>query len=241
MRKGNIMSPDEIEKLKQQILLEERLRQEVKDSLSSPIKPSFFNSNLGLWLLSAIFISGLGTYYNHWNQGQIKETIKLEQTLKKEDKNQEVIEKLDTEIGYRISKSLTSFNGISHYIKFDKYSKDKYKTPYDFAVEQSFQVLKQMASYPPKTFPPLYPEYKDSSLPMLISELHRKVKSENKSELQSVLSTLLDVSSHYEFKGEKGKSPQEITAKLINENFLLERWKSQPFRYLNCKESEPLC
>ena len=236
------MSQEEIRELKEKIALEERLRNEIRDENKQSPWLSFLNSSFGLWVLSAIFISWSGNVYNNWVKEQDKEKIKLEQKLKQESKDKESIEKLDTEIAYRISKSLTRLDSINHAVRFGKYPKDRYESSYVFAVNASFDVLSQMAKYPPKTFPPLYSEYKESSLPMLISELYRKTKmKEDQSELNVVLSKLLAVSSSYDFEGQKNKTPQEITAGMINSDFLLERWKSHPFKYLQCKAEQPLC
>ncbi len=50
-------------------ILDEAIRKEIKKRLPDEVKPfkwtSFLNSSFGLWLLSALFISGAGALYDH--------------------------------------------------------------------------------------------------------------------------------------------------------------------------------
>src|SRR5215470_15604536 len=84
------------------ILLEERYRHEVVQQLDAEKKDNgrkrfvqFLNSAFGLWLLSVVLVTGLGSAYTTWKDYREQNRLR---TAK--------VEQLDLEIAYRISRVL---------------------------------------------------------------------------------------------------------------------------------------
>ncbi|HYX72818.1 MAG TPA: hypothetical protein VE732_08605, partial [Nitrososphaera sp.] len=81
-----MLTEDEKEKIK----LEEEYRFEVRNQLQTANQKessnlwSFLNSSFGLWLLSAIFITGAGFLYTNYQNSRAESL-----------KNEEIIQKLD--------------------------------------------------------------------------------------------------------------------------------------------------
>jgi hypothetical protein len=61
----------------------------------------FLNSSFALWLLSAVFITGIGSAFTQW-QAQTAE----------DRKNKEQIERIDLEISYRFSELLLQIDDL---------------------------------------------------------------------------------------------------------------------------------
>src|SRR5215831_14500668 len=59
---------------------------------------TFLNSSLGLWLLSAVFITGAGTLYTAWKT-----------SFDQKKQRRETADRLDFEIGYRFSQVAVRF------------------------------------------------------------------------------------------------------------------------------------
>jgi hypothetical protein len=107
-----------------EIRLEEIYRQEIRASLESDTASRsylwrFLNSTFGIWLLSAIFISAAGAVYTAWRQASAAEQSR-----------QARIERLDTEISYRLARVLGASREMlslikEHDIKADQLESDK--------------------------------------------------------------------------------------------------------------------
>src|SRR5579883_2392325 len=80
---------------KERIRLEEFYRNEIRESISaskgSPLW-TFLNSTFGVWLLSALFVSGIGAAYTKYQEKSADRR-----------RTQEATERLDLELGYRFS------------------------------------------------------------------------------------------------------------------------------------------
>ena len=96
------------EEERQRIRLEEQYRLEIRRQIEQE-KPkssrlwTFLNSTFGLWLLSAVVITWASTLYTQSLNRRI-EAQKAQDTAKAEaTKNKDLVERLDLEIGYRLS------------------------------------------------------------------------------------------------------------------------------------------
>lgn len=216
---------------REKIELEERYRFEIRNKLDENIKkesPSrfwaFVNSSFGLWLLSAIFISGVGTVYTQMQNSRV-ERLKKEETLHAEElKTKELIGRLDLEIGYRLSQvqiRLYSLGG-------------------EPATKFIGDVINSLSRPPQGEFFPLYPEFSNFSLLALIAELRRHVPDAEREELAQVLADLTGVNVLIEVKGVNRSSAKQI-ASLILEKFRLERWRNTRFYFLECQVTSPFC
>jgi hypothetical protein len=216
---------------REKIELEERYRFEIRNKLEENTKnrsPSrlwaFVNSSFGLWLLSAIFISGIGTIYTQV-QNSRAERLKKEEVIRAEAlKTKELIDRLDLEIGYRLSQvqiRLYSLRAVNDATLIG-------------------DVNKSLSRPPQGEFFSLYPEFSSFSLLALMAELRRHVPEKDRKELDQVLADLTGIDVLIEVEGVNRSSAEQV-ASLILKKFRLERWQKTQFYFLECLASSPFC
>src|ERR1051326_4066200 len=159
------LTPEE----RDQIRLEEEYRHEVRSALAKKDEPKesrtwkFLNSGFGLWLCSAVILSGGTFIYTQCSDARAAE-----------ERRKKTIEALDLEIGYRLSNALAKL-GLAQ-LDYEDRLHDRSKPPQDALDHQKQQTTAaahQLYYAPAGTFPPLYPEYAKYGLPALITELRR--------------------------------------------------------------------
>jgi len=140
---------------KERIRAEEVFRQEVARSLKVPLSRvqklfTFLNSSLGLWLLSAVFLSGFSAAYSHWRDHR-------EAQIQRE----RMTEKLLIEIDHRN----TAIDGIID-------QKSVTFTQHNFAkgaLTGVNEVTGKLGEV--RDFYPVFPEYEHRTLYALVTEL----------------------------------------------------------------------
>lgn len=215
---------------KQKIQLEEAYRFEVSKALIQKEKKpfwskigTFLNSALGLWLLSAIFVSGGVKLYEDYKSKQT-ELIKQEETLTK----------LDNEIGYRFSRFLVRLFELT----------DKNPDSVSLSKKYNLSDVKKIAlslnesknSY--ADF--LYSEYSNYSLITLLSEEKRilgKLKQSSE-DIDQVISHITGLEVFYEVQKVNFKDIQGL-AIVVEKNLLLPRWTNNKFYFLDGNENNP--
>ena len=71
------------------------------------------NSSFGLWFLTSVVVGGLGAVYTH-NQNEKNEALKKLEFSQAEDANRRrLIEKLDLEIAFRLSNTISQLAAIA--------------------------------------------------------------------------------------------------------------------------------
>jgi len=169
---------------------------------------SFFNSKFGLWILSAIFVSGGVKVYDDYKVKQENEKTRGE-----------IIEKLDSEISYKFNKVIADLEGL----KENGDAREMLMPMEGYARE--FALNMDKGSSQENNF--LYEEYKNWSLLALVVEQNRQINYLGKRdpELEVVIEHLNKLSQFFEGNGinyEDIGSIQEV----IQENLVLSRWKS---------------
>lgn len=219
-----LLTTEDVERIRQEEILraEIRLRLDSDAKASKPHKTAwdFVNSTFGIWLLSAIFVSGAGAIFTY-----------LQQQRAELEKRTDMVEKLDFEIGYRFGQVLLRLHELS-----DKgSSKAVLRTG---ATEADvIKVLQILQESPLRSVPPLYPEYEKWGLPSLIAELKRHTADKKEQErLEIVLAALVGR------KAEEGRPPDlGSSAGRIVDTLMLPRWKSGAFHFTDCSSSRPFC
>jgi len=216
---------------KEKIRLEETYRDEVKKifekkepkkSFGSAIF-SFFNSALGLWLLSAIFITGGLKIYEDYkeNAKDIKE-------------NKEVIDKLNLEISYRYSRLLVNLYELT-----DK-NLDQEKMSKDHNTEEVKKLALSLNNPTNSIGSYLYPEYATWSLLTLLAELKRHffhLKKEDR-QLDQVIHHITGIEVFFEVKKVDFSDIRKI-AGYIQDELILPRWKNNGFYFLDGSSNSP--
>ncbi len=168
---------------KEKIRLEEQYRLEIRNQLQvSTAKQSvrsklwaLLNSSFILWLLSAIVITGAGALYTNYQNSRSEKL-----------KNEDLVNKLDWEIGYRYSQIL-----IRLYDLTDKKPQGPALAK-DRNVEDVRKVLELLNQQPSVTFASLYLEFSNVGLPALISEQERHLQRIRKPNMASRVKLIRD-------------------------------------------------
>ena len=206
------------EQEKKRIEVVETYKFEVKDKLEYQkarkfglgMVYSFFNSKFGLWVLSAIFVSGGVKVYDDYKVKQENEKTRGE-----------IIEKLDNEISYKFDRVLASLELI------------KEKEP-EGVWDQEFSTMEEAKNFAlginkdsGKEENYLYEEFKYWSLLALMVEQNRQLKhlGIQDAELEEVIRQLNEMSKFFENRQVNFEDLKSIQ-KIVRENLVLGRWKS---------------
>lgn len=206
------------EEEKKRIEVVETYKFEVKDKLEYQkarkfglgMVYSFFNSKFGLWVLSAIFVSGGVKVYDDYKVKQENEKTRGE-----------IIEKLDNEISFKFDRVLASLELI------------KEKEP-EGVWDQEFSTMEEAKNFAlginkdsGKEEKYLYEEFKNWSLLALMVEQNRQLKhlGIQDTELEGVIRQLNEMAKIFENRQVNYEDIKSIQ-KIIRENLVLGRWKS---------------
>ena len=213
---------------KQKIKLEEEYRLEIRRQLQEkPEKKSgrsqfwaFLNSSFGLWLLSAVFITGIGAIYTRYQNAR-----------EQDSKKKELIERLDFEISFRYSQvlnqlyHLTDRNPKAPLLASNRSSEE---------VRKTVELLNQA---PSGNSASLYPEFANMGIPALITELRRHLQDED--ERQKVDVVLASLTGGVFENVDFSNVPQ--VAGIILDKLMIGRWKNSYFYFIDCPPSAPFC
>jgi hypothetical protein len=156
---------------RQQIRLEEFYRDEVRKTMV-PATPTpgrglipFLNTSLGLWLLSAIFISGVTNLYTAEQSRNERSRIQAEADRTRLNKQHT----LDSELKYRLTYAIVSI-GI--------FQRDYSDKPLSVEMQAAIDTIARMAADAPKEskLPPLNPQYADYTLAQVLSDLRETLQ-----------------------------------------------------------------
>lgn len=218
--KALVLTDEEADRIR----LEEHYRYEIRQRLCTDKQPSrlwaFLNSSFGMWILSAIVLSGLGSLYTkHREQHETQE------------REQQAVERLDLEIGYRFSQ-----------VQVFLYETSRLKIP-DQERESKVRIALLGLTKPPTTtsdFQHLFPEYSTFGLPALIAELRRlESDPEHIDSLRGVMPHLAGLEVFFEVQDAPLTNPTKVAGAIIDK-LVLGRWerlwyfldgsKDDPFR-----------
>lgn len=215
---------------KQRIQLEESYRTELKQLLNPKEQKSFWNkissflnSAFGLWLLSAIFISGGVKLYEDYKAKQTDIT-----------KQNESISRLDNEIGYRYSRFLVRLFELTDKNPVSVSLSKKFKSSDVKKLALSLNSTKNSA----EDF--LYSEYSNYSLLTLIAE-EKRILEKSKTgyeDVDQVISHITGLEVFYEVR-KVDYSDIKGLAIAVEEFLILQRWKNNSFYFLDGNESNP--
>ncbi|MEX6690877.1 hypothetical protein QTN47_25435 [Danxiaibacter flavus] len=216
---------------KEKIRLEETYRNEVQKLLPQKIPkkhllwfiPAFFNSAFGLWLLSAVFLTGGIKLYDDYK-------------AKKEDiqKTNEDIGKLNLEIGYRFSQVLVKLYDLS----IDSVTKPKLnKTS---KIDEVRRVALSMGNSKNIENIFLYTEYSNWSLLALLAEEKRLKDHLGKSTdyIYRVIGHISGLKVFYEVRKVDFSDIDKVAGN-IQEELWLEDWKLGGFYFSEGSMNSP--
>jgi hypothetical protein len=230
------------DKEKEKIRLEEEYRHEIRSQLSEnrTKKPNklwvFLNSNFALWLLAAIFVTWLGNVYTARQSVRNEELKKLEFARAEQEKKEQTIERLDTEIGYRLSQIQIKLHSLSK-IQYEGVSSKNERVK----VGRVAAVLESVSQPPGSGYSAAYPEYSNYSLIALVAELRRFTENEERMKVDQVLAHLTGIYLLMDVEGAQLSDATQV-ATIINRKFISKaRWSGSLYYFLDCTESPPFC
>jgi len=160
------------------IRAEEIFRDEVRRSLDGPISRAeklgaFLNSPLGLFLLSAVFLSSLSAFATHWYEAQQKKAA-----------TSETVRRLDIEIGHRLERLTILIQPVVTYTQLHSAREaivGKHDTDPDVGRLGEFEAI--------------FPEFENRTLFFLIWELKRSLAGTEAESLTKPLNTAKELDS----------------------------------------------
>lgn len=210
---------------RERIRLEESYRLEVRNQLNTdapkrkgPGAWAVLNSSFGLWVLSAVFITGAGALFTQRQEAHASAA-----------KRQETIERLDLEISYRISRVLGDLFSLAPATTTDS-AQAGAEGDADVRI-----VLESLQRRPPKNSNFLYREFAEFELPALMAELRRHLPDDD--ERVAVDRALATVAGGIHLK----EASVTGAANAIHRDVLLGRWKQEYFYYVDCPIETPMC
>jgi hypothetical protein len=193
----------------------------------------FLNSTFCLWLLSSVVVGGLGTLYTK-NQNDQAEAIKRFEIAKTEAiKTATLVDRLDLEIGYRLSSAISRMYELHTSISRCSTQQSK-KTLCQSTKEKLDEIF--LSRHKPQT---MFPEYAAYSTLALVAELKRVVPDKEKKEFEQVIYHISGLYDMLEVQRVPLDNPKAV-AGAIHQNLLLRRWV-RGFYYLDCNQQEPFC
>lgn len=219
-----MLSEDERERIR----LEEEYRYELRRQMDGPGSRraavwTLLNSSFALWLLSAVFLTGVGTLYSRQQQAHTEDV-----------RRRETIERLDLEIAYRCARILSSLYELatpdtSHVLAEGRSAAD---------VERVLTGLRRRQAPDTES---LYPEFARYELPGLIAELRRHLTDpKDRSDLDNVLGWVT-TTQWTEWDQREYNSRPRLVARLVQRYVVIKRWEDQGFDFIDCPPERPFC
>lgn len=225
---------------RERILLEERHRLEVRNDLEKQ-KPkgaarfiAFLNTQLGIWLLTAVVLTGGGYYYT-WRKETNAENFRIKDR----------IETLDNEIAYRLHITLNMlFENSERHATLIAQGRPL-GPENDQLISEDLAAMHLLDRSPSDNlFPPLFPEYAKYNFIGLVAEERRLVPLAQREELSEVLGSARWIMPYGSSDMRRSQlSNPETVAKYVLEKLVRERWsgKHNWFPFLDCKPEKPFC
>jgi hypothetical protein len=229
---------------KNRVLMEETYRAEVRKQLEAisghrgnkVIK--FFNTSLGLWLLSAIFISGAGAIYQGWQKELDAEKVRTQQKITEDATNTREIERLDIELSFRLSQALVHLSTIPDRVA--ALAGAGTESELELAIgSATFAVMSRLASAVKSERETLYSENAEYSVPALMAELRRRLPREERPSVERSLAALATLASQARFS--RTRPAPEQAAAILHKKIILSRWRGTAFQYIDCNATKPFC
>ena len=185
----------------------------------------FLNSSFGLWLCSAIFISGAGALYTNF-QASVSERQKKE----------EIIARLDMEISYRFSRFFDQMNALAD-TRGVVNPKTEPRLRTGKSKADTVRVFAGLRENGSTALGYLYPEFRAVGLQTLLASLRGHLTGPKRDEVDQAMAQLAN-----RFWDERlDFANLNLVAGTVNKEMLASRWRGSWFGSLDCPWTKPLC
>lgn len=229
------LSDDEKRRIRQEELFRSDIRKELAPAPAA-VQPTsriwtVINSSFGLWLLSAVFVSGAGTIYTN-HQNEVRERREQAETERSEHKQEEdLVARLDLEISYRLSAAMAKLEALSG-------TNGSWRS--DAHWSATLGALKPLSLPADGEHPPLFPEFKHYNGLALIAERRRHSPAGEQEQLRNQLTRVsFLINSVLSSSSATCPPPRDIAGDLIDA-MRNDRWDNG-FPYTDCTKAEPFC
>jgi hypothetical protein len=227
------------ESTKNQIQLEEWYRSQMRDQIQQREREkytrysrllAFLNSSFGLWLLSALFITGAGSAYTRWRSAH-EERQKYEAQLRAEARNlTELKSRFRLEIGHRISQTLVLLWNLS-----DRRNPSRLGTGHNIAEVRS--VLTSFQNGNSQKLASLYPEFANQNTLGLLTDL-RRLEDQDKEKLDRAVADLSGLDVLLDVEKVSLSNPESVAGAILK-RFSSILWGD--FYFIDCAPEMPFC
>ena len=255
---NTILTPADVQRIGQ----EEALRAEIRDVLDTKApKPKTpwakfwvgLNSTFGIWLLTAVFVTGLGSLVSHWyeeaREKQEKHEKELVEKAKKEEarlaeearkretdallerQRKETYERISLEIGHRFSDALSGLEDVSR-----RFGKRKGRNVHR-AIVRALRPLTRPAS---SEQPPLFKDYEAFSGLALIVELRRHAGRAEADRLKEILGRTSNFLHEVTSEGSGRNFAARAAATDLIRAMHHSEWQ-HGFAFTDCTPDNPFC
>jgi hypothetical protein len=235
----------------ERIAKEEAMRMEIRNSLSKSADSStgksfnlweWLNSSFGLWLLSTIFVSTIGTIYTQRYEERREaekkaEIAAIEQQKKAEAdaielrKRKDAYSRAALEVSHRYSASLAGLRAAH----------ERFGSRKDAAVQAAIRMALAPLLRPPSAgFLPLYSEYSSFSGLAVIAEMRRHSESGEADKLRSIIANTSSLLNQITAATAKDRRDALQVASDLVSVMRNPRWDNG-FAYTDCKSERPFC
>lgn len=227
------------EPIKNQIRLEEWYRVEIRDQIQQKVTEkhtrssrllAFLNSSFGLWVLSAIFVTGAGSAYTQWRNAHDERQKNEAQLRVNADNINELKARLRLEIGHRVSETLVLLWNLS-----DRTNPGRLGTGHNIIEVRSVLVSFQNGSA--QKLASLYPEFANQNTLGLLTQL-RQLDHQDKQKLDRVVADLSGLDVLLDVEKASLSNPAGV-ASIILKRFSSILWGN--FYFLDCAPQMPFC
>jgi len=242
-----MLSDDDVARIQQ----EERLRSDIREQFRAEAEKKkstglraweWLNSTFAIWLLSAVCVTGLGSCYSQkqaeHTEAQKKRDQQTADLAKKDEdsraeirKKNELIERMDLELGFRFSQLL-----LRLYDHSDKTA--EVRLGHGKSGEDVHALLVALRESSAKGATGLFPEFSNLSTLALISEQRRNLPETERKEFDRVLADLSGIDVLFEVEKVKFIEVNAV-AGLVHEKLILNRWRASSFYFLDGSRKAP--
>jgi hypothetical protein len=179
---------------------------------------TFLNSSFGLWLLTAIFVTGIGSLYTKFQGDVAAQRADSERAAKE-----------DIEISYRYSQLLVFLADLRSSLR---------RTDTDESQQRIKETLWSAMQAGPGIYNGVYSEFDKYSLLSLEVDFRRTLHSIGYAgnDLDALDKSISHIAS---LSTENQTDPAKAAASILRA--ILPRWKNTGFPYVSCSEESPFC
>jgi hypothetical protein len=228
------LNDDEIARIQAEEVARDTVRKKLFDArkASGPFDAwEFINSHFGLWLLTAVFVTGLGSAYKIFDERKKAELQIAVEKRMAESARDARMDRLSMEFSYRLSSALIALQE-AHALIQGQSKQDRN--------EMRIRALSSMLRPSTDHYPPLFPEFSNYSGMALVAEIRTLANATEAINIKSRLARLSGLLNDPFAVDLKDPHAFHLLAGELTEAARYPRWENG-FYYTDCSKLKPFC